>query len=129
MCPQPRSSAPPRHHEIRPWGEFEQFVHNEVCSVKILTVQGGQQLSLQSHRQRTEWWIVLEGSMDVEVDEVRTTLGPSEEIFIPLGARHRVFGGEASCRWLEIAFGVFDENDIVRYADSYGRQIEPGNIG
>ena len=31
----------------KPWGQFEQFTHNEISTVKILTVNENQRLSLQ----------------------------------------------------------------------------------
>ena len=34
----------------RPWGQFQQFVSNEVVTVKIITVDPGQRLSLQTHK-------------------------------------------------------------------------------
>ena len=112
---------PSRYIEERPWGGFEKYVENQACSVKVLTVRAGQRLSLQSHRFRSEWWIVLDESMDVELDGESVTLIRGQDIYIPLGAKHRVIGRETDCRWLEIAFGQFDEDDIVRYEDSYGR--------
>ena len=110
-----------RYTEARPWGGFEKYVENEACSVKIITVEAGQKLSLQSHRLREEWWIVLDEAMDVEVDGRRSTFTRGQDVYIPLGAKHRVFGLDKACRWLEIAFGQFDEHDIVRYEDDYGR--------
>jgi len=112
---------PNRYTEVRPWGRFEQYVLNEPCSVKVITVEAGQQLSLQSHRLRSEWWIVLDDAMDVELDGDRFTARRNDEVFIQVGSKHRVFGLESSCRWLEISFGTFDENDITRYEDNYGR--------
>src|SRR5687768_7166127 len=114
---------PERFTDIRPWGKFEQFVQNRACSVKIITIESGQQLSLQSHRLRSEWWVVLDDAMDVELDGQRLTLKRNDEIFIPVGSKHRVFGLSKPCRWLEISFGLFDENDITRYEDSYGRML------
>ena len=117
---EPRS-LPAHYKETRPWGMFETYVRNQACSVKVITIKAGQQLSLQSHRFRSEWWIVLDDVMDVELDGRRFTLRRSEEVFIPVGSKHRVFGLETPCRWLEISFGKFDEDDIIRYEDAYGR--------
>ena len=50
----------------RPWGGFEQFVHNEAVTVKIITVALAN-ASLQSHTQRDELWQVIDGPADVEV--------------------------------------------------------------
>jgi mannose-6-phosphate isomerase len=118
----PRAAPPPSWMDERPWGRFQQLVLNEPCSVKIITVEPHQRLSLQSHQLRSEWWIVLDDAMEVHVDGRRVTLRRGEEVFIPQGAVHRAVGLEQPCRWLEIAFGRFDEQDIERYEDAYGRQ-------
>ncbi len=117
----PRLSRPERYSERRPWGGFDRFVQNEMCSVKILTIQPGEALSAQSHDERSEWWIILDEKMDVEVDGIRKTAYRGEDIFISPKVEHRVYGLEKPCRWLEITFGVNDENDIHRYEDKYGR--------
>jgi mannose-6-phosphate isomerase len=45
-----------------------------------------------------------------------------EKIFIPRGTVHRLYTeGENEVRILEISFGEFDEEDIVRLDDVYGR--------
>ncbi len=45
-----------------------------------------------------------------------------EELFIPRQTVHRLSAvGEQAVRILEISFGEFDEEDIVRLDDVYGR--------
>ena len=39
----------------------------------------------------------------------------------PAGFEHRVTGGPEGTTFLEIAFGDFDESDITRLEDRYGR--------
>ena len=46
----------------RPWGDFRQFTLNEKSTVKILTVKPKQAFSLQTHKNRREFWYFLEGS-------------------------------------------------------------------
>lgn len=41
--------------------------------------------------------------------------------FCPRGSEHRVTGGTGGTTFLEIAFGDFDEGDIERLEDRYGR--------
>jgi mannose-6-phosphate isomerase len=118
----PPLKVPEKITDVRPWGSFQQFVVDEPCAVKIITVKAGEQLSLQSHTKRSEWWIVIDDGMDVEIDGRRFTLMHGEEVFIPVGTKHRVFGLNSDCRWLEITFGRFIESDIVRYEDKYNRQ-------
>jgi mannose-1-phosphate guanylyltransferase/mannose-6-phosphate isomerase len=44
-----------------------------------------------------------------------------QPVFIPVGAKHRLIGEDKSYRVLEISFGFFDEDDIIRFEDKYGR--------
>jgi mannose-6-phosphate isomerase len=106
----------------RPWGGFEQFVHNQAVTVKIITVAPRQRLSLQSHAHRDELWHVIDGPADVEVDGEASTVPVGGRAWIPRGSTHRLGNsGRATVRVLEIAFGHFDEEDIERLADDYDR--------
>lgn len=110
------------YQEQRPWGAFRRFTHNQVSTVKIITVNPGQVLSLQLHRHRDELWVALDPDLRVTVGERTWQPEPYEEIYIPRRTRHRAAGaGPHPSRWLEIAFGEFDEEDIVRLEDRYGR--------
>ncbi len=116
----------------RPWGGFIVFADNEQCTVKILFVKKGQILSLQSHNQRTEFWYcisgkgnVLRGPIKGSLSEIKkgletTPFIPGHNIVIPVKTVHTVEGVE-DCQILEVSYGRFDENDIVRYEDRYGR--------
>jgi mannose-6-phosphate isomerase len=105
----------------RPWGSFRRYSHNEPSTVKLITVEAGQTLSLQRHRHRDELWIVLDPGLTVEVDGERTVANAGDEFFIPRGVLHRVGAGGQRARFVEIAFGEFDEDDIERVEDAYGR--------
>lgn len=113
----------------KPWGRFEQFTNNELSTVKIMEVEAGKRLSLQSHQHREEWWIALDDGVIAEVDGVQKILKKGEQVFVPKGSRHRlscaaspIEGAPKKVRVLEIAFGEFDEEDIVRYEDDWGRE-------
>ena len=105
----------------KPWGKFEQFTHNQMSTVKILTVEPHQQLSLQYHHKREELWKVISGDCKVILGRKEMIAGPDDEFFIPKKAKHRIIGGAKTAKILEISFGEFDEEDIVRLEDSYGR--------
>ena len=106
----------------RPWGRFEQFVLNEAVTVKIITVNPGQRLSLQTHEQRDEMWQILDGPLEVQVEDRIWAAQPGERVWVPLESRHRITNkGSEPGRVLEIAFGVFDEDDIERLEDDYER--------
>ncbi len=107
--------------EKRPWGGFEQFTLNEISTVKILTVKAGKRLSLQHHHKREEFWKALDNPVKVTVGEKVVMLKKGETIVIPKGANHRIEGLKKEARLLEISFGEFDEKDIVRIEDDFGR--------
>ena len=68
----------------RPWGRFEQFVCNESVTVKIITVNPGERLSLQTHGQRDEMWQILDGPLELQIDD-RTSRGPASALGCPWG--------------------------------------------
>ncbi len=104
----------------KPWGKFEEFTHNERTTVKIITVKKGGVLSLQSHRHRRELWVALEEGLTAVISGKKTRLRKGQMIIVPKKARHRIMASR-NARFLEISFGIFDENDIKRYEDVYGR--------
>jgi mannose-1-phosphate guanylyltransferase/mannose-6-phosphate isomerase len=107
----------------KPWGKFEQYTHNVPCTTKIITVKPGGKLSCQYHHNRDELWVVLDPDAQVEIGDEVLYPEPEEEVFIPRGTVHRLSCyGDRPARILEISFGEFDENDIVRLEDVYGRE-------
>jgi len=106
---------------IRPWGSFEKFNENEQCTVKLLYIKPGSRLSLQYHNKRQEFWKIIKGSGTVEIQDKKSTLSEGDNIFIPSGAKHRIQAGNSGCTVLEISYGSFDEDDIVRIEDDYNR--------
>ncbi len=106
----------------RPWGRFEQLVLNQQVTVKVITVAPGQRLSPQRHSSRDEWWQILDPGLEVEVDGDTLTPQVGERVWIPCGAAHRVRNcGSGDARFVEVAFGHFDEDDIERIEDDYSR--------
>lgn len=118
-------SADPRERhlfDVRPWGRFDQFTANEPSTVKIITVEPGHRLSLQRHSHRSEYWVIIDGPVDVSVDDAAWTAEAGEKVWVPVGAMHRLGNsGTAPVRILEIGFGHFDEDDIERLEDDYAR--------
>ena len=111
-----------QHEKVtRPWGNFERFTLNEATTVKIITVSAGESLSLQTHEHRDEFWRILAGSGTVTLDEKEYPANAGDDFFSPRHTKHRVTGGPNGLSFLEIAFGTFDEDDITRLDDRYGR--------
>ncbi|NHC13412.1 phosphomannose isomerase type II C-terminal cupin domain [Motilibacter deserti] len=106
----------------RPWGRFERLALNETVTVKVITVEPGHRLSLQRHTTRDESWQILDAGLYVEIDGKRWSPVVGEQVWIPRGVTHRVGNdGTASARFLEVAYGWFDEDDIERIEDDYSR--------
>lgn len=106
----------------KPWGAFERFTHNQESTVKILTVNPGGVLSNQYHFRRDELWMILDAGARVDLGTVAIYPEPGETIFIPNQTPHRLSAvGDGPVRVMEISFGDFDEEDIVRIDDVYGR--------
>jgi mannose-6-phosphate isomerase len=107
--------------ERRPWGGFERFTWNEPSTVKIIHVAPGQRLSLQRHRHRDELWVALDPGAVFEVAGRRFEPRVGERVLVRAGDTHRLGSSGPAVRVLEIAFGDFDEDDIERLEDAYGR--------
>jgi mannose-6-phosphate isomerase len=106
----------------RPWGHTRQLALNRPCTVKCITVDPGQRVSLQRHAERSELWQVLDGPLLVQVGEDERLVDAGGLVEIPVGVPHRVGNpGPRPGRFLEVCFGRFDELDIERLQDDYGR--------
>jgi mannose-1-phosphate guanylyltransferase/mannose-6-phosphate isomerase len=106
----------------RPWGSFKQFANNEDCTVSLMTVLPGQRLSLQAHTGRAELWIVIDDGAIVQVGEEIKVCNAGDEIWIGAKEKHRLScEGEKPVRVLEVAFGNWQQEDIVRFSDDYER--------
>ena len=115
-------NRPPSVKVEKPWGRFEQYAHNVPCTVKIITVDPGGILSSQYHHHRDELWVVLDPGAKVELGDEDLSPVPGEKLYIPRGTVHRLSCvGEQPVRILEVSFGEFAEDDIVRLEDVYGR--------
>ncbi|MFO7171204.1 MAG: phosphomannose isomerase type II C-terminal cupin domain [Chloroflexota bacterium] len=115
------ATQPPVTQVVRPWGSFRQYAHNEAVTVSLMTVQPGQRLSLQSHAGRAELWIVLDEGAVVQVGDEVLHPHAGDEIWIPARTKHRLSSAGPAVRVLEVAFGDWQQEDIVRYDDDYAR--------
>jgi mannose-1-phosphate guanylyltransferase/mannose-1-phosphate guanylyltransferase/mannose-6-phosphate isomerase len=105
----------------KPWGSFTTFIKNEPGTVKILHISKGEAFSLQYHHSREEFWKILEGNPVVTVGEKEIKAAPGDEFTVPEETKHRISAPDNNVMVLEIARGTFDEEDIVRIEDKYGR--------
>jgi mannose-6-phosphate isomerase len=108
---------------IRPWGSYKVLAEEPKTKVKIITVKPKGKLSLQYHHYRQEHWYVVQGKGKLTLGNSFWTLNPGDHADIPLGMQHRIENiGEEDLIFVEVQTGQsFDENDIVRVEDDYGR--------
>ncbi len=110
----------------RPWGFYKSTVLNDFYQGKIISVKPGGDLSLQSHKYREEYWIVVHGKGTVQLDESFKAISCGSSVFIPKGCRHRVTNTDEKENLIitEVQIGNFlGEEDIIRYEDIYGREV------
>lgn len=108
----------------RPWGTYTVLEEGRQYKIKRIEVKPGASLSLQMHHHRSEHWIVVSGMARVVNGEAELLLRPNESTYIPAGHRHRLENpGVLPLVMIEVQSGEYlGENDIVRFADNYGRQ-------
>ncbi len=116
--------------DFRPWGEFEVIRDDESFKSKIIRVRPGHQLSYQSHTKRSEHWVIVNGVAEVVLDDKVFHLNVGESIFIPKGSKHRMRNAtDKLLEFVEVQTGEsFDEDDITRYEDDYGRGRSTKNL-
>ena len=109
--------------EERPWGNYTVLHSDDSCQVKKLTVLKGKRISLQSHQFRAEHWFIISGQGTAELDHLEISVKPGESIDVSIGAKHRIScPSESDLVFIEVQTGSsFDENDIVRCEDDFGR--------
>lgn len=111
-----------------PWGtEFLVLGGNGAMeTVKVIRVNPGARLSLQSHERRAEQWTILSshaGTVSIETPsgallDYAAKQGAVHRV--PKGVRHRLAApSDYELVVLEVAFGEFDHGDIKRYEDDY----------
>lgn len=110
--------------EERPWGGFEVLKDTESFKSKVVFVNPGQQISYQSHNQREEHWLVVEGQGVVILNGAEIPVERGSYVKIPLQAKHRIRNtGTKVMKFVEVQLGsYFGEDDIVRYQDDYQRK-------
>lgn len=119
-----QSAAEAKITTRRPWGSFKDLADGSGWHLKTVTVKRGGRLSLQKHKHRGEMWILVEGDAIAEIEQgarmKKFPLVKFQLFQVPKGSKHRL-SSKSGGILVEIAQGKFDEQDIERFADDYGR--------
>jgi mannose-1-phosphate guanylyltransferase/mannose-6-phosphate isomerase len=108
----------------RPWGSYTVLEEDQDgFKIKRIEVAPGARLSLQSHKQRSEHWVVVSGTATVTNGEEVFTVHKNQSTYIPIGSKHRLENhGSVPLHIVEIQVGEYlGEDDIQRFEDNYGR--------
>ena len=117
------SQAHQHAKDYRPWGWFERLVNMPGYQVKRLHIYPQAAFSLQSHKHRSEHWVVVSGTASVVREDEVLTLATNESVYIHVGQKHRLANEtDISLIVIEVQTGKYlGEDDIVRYEDVYKR--------
>ncbi|HUH99608.1 MAG TPA: phosphomannose isomerase type II C-terminal cupin domain [Nitrososphaerales archaeon] len=110
---------------VRPWGSFRvigQF--SGKITVKLVKINPNGRLSLQHHANRDEEWTLLSGRATATVGDRQYHLNVGDRTTAYRTWVHRL-ESDVGAELLEVSYGDFDEDDIVRISDDYGRK-SPG---
>ena len=109
----------------RPWGWYATINgdDNSGHKVKKICVYPGSRLSLQSHNQRSEHWVIVQGSAKVQIGLDLLELKQNQHVYIPKQTLHRIENiGQEDVIFIETQIGQYlGEDDIIRYEDDYNR--------
>jgi mannose-1-phosphate guanylyltransferase len=107
----------------RPWGTYTVLEEGPHFKIKRIEVKPGASLSLQMHHHRSEHWIVVSGTAKIINGEDDRYVRTNESTFIPPCTPHRLMNpGKVNLVMIEVQSGDYlGEDDIVRFADVYGR--------
>ena len=137
--------------EQRPWGYYGLYSNNEICTTKILYIKKDEMLSLQYHFKRDQFYLMLDDDFTVDYSKqpvpgdlinepnedwrINNFNKFLEEHLVSMEAyegdmfgfnrkvihRTAYHGSKEYGRVLDVAFGINDEEDIVRLRDKYNR--------
>ena len=107
----------------RPWGYYTVLAEGKGFLTKMIHVNPGQKLSVQSHNHRSEHWVVLEGMAKVVLEGKEHILSPGHSIDIDVKEIHSLQNPyQDNLKIIEVQKGdLLVEEDIIRYEDMYGR--------
>ncbi len=118
-----KDSSIKQPENVRPWGRYDILETSDAHQVKRITILPGQRNSYQTHKFRTEHWIVIEGLCRTVLNDVESDHGPGSVIEVPATMKHRYgSANDEQCVLIEVQTGTyFGEDDIIRLEDDYSR--------
>tara|TARA_Y100000004_G_scaffold194796_1_gene260255 strand:+ start:1847 stop:2344 length:498 start_codon:yes stop_codon:yes gene_type:complete len=108
--------------ETREWGNFKILLDEPNVKIKKITVNPSSRLSLQLHRNRSEWWKIIKGKGLMQVGATEWPVEEGSTVNIGRLEVHRVTNEtDEPLIFVEVQTGECQESDIIRIEDDYGR--------
>jgi mannose-1-phosphate guanylyltransferase/mannose-6-phosphate isomerase len=109
----------------RPWGVYRVLEEGANFKIKCIIVNPGAKLSMQMHKHRAEHWVVVTGTAKITNGTQEFQLEANQSTYIPKTHRHRLENpGDIPLQIIEVQCGDYvGEDDIVRFDDTYGRNV------
>tara|TARA_R100000655_G_scaffold19788_2_gene41131 strand:- start:356 stop:706 length:351 start_codon:yes stop_codon:yes gene_type:complete len=109
---------------FKPWGWYKDLYEGPGYKLKVISIDEGHQLSLQSHQYRSEVWNTVSGQGEFFVSGIWSLARVGNCIKVPINTIHRAKAGTGGLIFVEIQFGEkLSEDDIQRLEDDYGRVV------
>lgn len=116
----------------KPWGGYQDIVRDDKYVLKTIHVNPGEELSLQYHVNRGEFWFVLKGQGILKLQQYNyhneesyyfsLTLKEGDVYHIKKEQHHQLINkSDKELIVLELQYGNCQEEDIIRIKDKYGR--------
>lgn len=74
----------------RPWGKYAPIDLGERYQVTRITVNPGQQASLQMRYHSTERWVVVKGVAKVRIGDKETLVAENQSVYISVGEKYSI---------------------------------------
>lgn len=118
------NSRRPASKTVRPWGEYYGWDSGKGWNLKTIYIHPKMRVSLQYHHHREEWWLLVSGDAKATTgqgkDSQTIELKKGEVFRVGKKQIHRLSSKKGGVI-VEVAYGTFDEEDIVRLEDDHGR--------
>lgn len=116
---------------IKPWGEEIIYTPNDSkYTFKQIKINDSCRLSLQSHTDKTETFLLISGQADLvigqDINQLQTiNLKINQSYTVPIGTIHRLIGVKNA---IILEASTPETGTTIRYQDDYNRPDETENL-
>ena len=110
------SQAYENPRQFRPWGWFENLVMAEGYQVRRVHLYPQTKMSLQTHKRRSENWVVTSGVAEVKLKDRLVRMEANDSLDITAGTEHQLSNpADVALTLIEVRTGAYlDDDDVER---------------